>query len=128
LGVFTAVLRASLTEEPQINEVKAMDKKTAWLPVKQAYTFAIFKGLKQDADNIERFVKVKTFETQNKRDYRRALYMKLFQIRGFWQEFIQTYWQDASDPTGIKACNKYERRVKELITKYPQIVFPFMGR
>jgi hypothetical protein len=99
-------------------------KKSAWLPVKKAYDFAEIKGLVQYSNVIEEFVKGKNFQTKNNRDYRRALYMKLFQKHGIWLDFVQIYWQDANIPIGIKSCKKYEKRLNEL-KKYPQILSLF---
>lgn len=93
-------------------------KKTAWLPVNRAKAFATMKGLTREAQQIESLPYGQAgLRYANARDYRRALYMRLFQLKDVWDEFTSHDWQDAYLPTGAKACRKYEKMAAELLTR-----------
>jgi hypothetical protein len=89
--------------------------KTYWLPLKEARLFAGRKGLKTKSNHIEAWVNSNKpkFKYSIEREYRRALYMTLFQWNGYWGEFIKTHWKVAVN--NMSAIKKYENRAREML-------------
>jgi hypothetical protein len=48
----------------------------------------------------------------------RALFMKLFQWRSCWEEFINECWPEAYKPTGQKACKKYGQLAQKIFQEH----------
>jgi len=100
-------------------------KKSAWLPMREAKSFALSKGYGKEVAEIESFRNIVKFNYPGSRPkkwrkYIRALYRKLFISRGVWGQFVSKYWPDHNKQIGQKACLEYNKLAQELLSQYPK--------